>query len=253
MSLSAQERVFVAEYVKTGNAESSVRIAYDCSKKSVPAVSALAARVKNKKDVKEAVEIARRKIGDAALFSVEEVMREWMDIATADPNELTSYQRRCCRHCYGINHEYQWANQDEWAAAVASVVDTNATAKRGKHQGLPSSAGGFGYDFTKRPHPECIKCRGEGIGTTFMHDTTKLSKKARKLFAGVQETSHGIKILMRDQDAALVNFAKALGMFTEQLQITGAAGGPVATAALPMPTDPIEAAKLYQQIMKGSK
>ena len=46
-----------------------------------------------------------------------------------------------------------------------------------------------------------------------MPDTTKLSRKGLALFAGVEQTNHGLKIKMHDQLKALEMVGKYLGVF----------------------------------------
>jgi phage terminase small subunit len=251
--LNAAERRFVVFLIESNNATDAYRKSHNVANLNESTVSVRAASLRKKPHVKKAIEAARKKASQDAVFQVEDVLREWLDIATADPNELMSYQRRCCRHCYGVGHAYQWTDAAEYAAAVAKVIDENSNARQRDQKPLPEMAGGVGFDFTLRPHLECTNCRGEGHGMVFCHDTTMLSGKARKLYAGVQQTQHGIKILTRDQDAALVNFAKSLGMFTEKVELTGKDGKPIATTNIPLPADPIEAAKIYQAIIKGQQ
>lgn len=247
--LTASERAFVAAFVVNDNAAESYRSTHSVKNLTEIAVASRAYRVVKRQHVADAIEVARKKVGDTFLFDAKDVLMEWLDIATADPNELTSYQRRCCRHCYGKNHNYQWRDAEEYAGEIASVIDNNASKKGKNAKPLPDAAGGYGFNFALRPHPDCTHCRGEGIGTMFVHDTTKLSRKARKLFGGVQQTAQGLKIVMRDQDEALANYAKALGMFVDKMELTGKDGAPL---SVPLPTDPIEAAKIYQQLIKGN-
>lgn len=71
------------------------------------------------------------------------------------------------------------------------------------------------------PNPECGKCGGYGKGHVVLTDTRKLSPSAAKLYAGVQLGRDGIKVNMRDQDGALVNIARHLGMFKDSLELKG--------------------------------
>lgn len=73
----------------------------------------------------------------------------------------------------------------------------------------------------KDPNPVCGKCGGHGKGHVVPTDTRKLSPGAAKLYAGVQLGREGIKVNMRDQDAALVNIARHLGMFKDSLELKG--------------------------------
>lgn len=78
-------------------------------------------------------------------------------------------------------------------------------------------------------------------------DTDKLSPQARLLYAGAEQTKTGIKVNMRNQDAALLNIAKALGMFTEKLQVTN-----IDAELPPLPDDPVEAMRVYARFVKGA-
>lgn len=61
------------------------------------------------------------------------------------------------------------------------------------------------------------------------HDTRHLKGAARKLYAGVKTTQHGIEIKTRDQDAALNSVARHLGMFNDKLTLKGDAENPLLT------------------------
>lgn len=173
----------------------------------------------------------RNLAAQAAVVEMADVMREWFDIARADPNELISYRRVCCRHCYGRGNLYQWKNEQEFADALADAMDHNAFRKFKKQQEreLPTKKGGLDFDHTKPPAVNCPVCKGEGVGEVFVADTTKLSGPAAKLYAGVKVGKNGqIEILMRDQDAALANLAKAMGMFVgKEPPKEGESGNPV--------------------------
>lgn len=248
--LTKRQRGFVTDFLVSGNAKESYRRNYDCTKMKDASVATAASVCLKGAKVAAAIEFLKKDTLEKLEMTVHDVMQHWVDIATADPNELVSYQRRCCRHCWGRGHQYQWADRGEFAYALAGAMDANANRKRNQAvRELPSDAGGYGFNFTMRPHPECPKCRGEGVGDTYVHDTTKLSRQARRLYAGVKQTPNGIQVLMNSQTDALANIAKAMGMFTDKLQLTGVNNGPIMHAELP--TDPVEAAKIYQQLMKG--
>ena len=76
------------------------------------------------------------------------VLKMWWDIATADVNELTEYRRLCCRHCWGFGFNYQWRDAIEFEDAV-----TEARAKKKK---IPNGNGGYGYDNSLDPNPDCL-------------------------------------------------------------------------------------------------
>lgn len=141
------------------------------------------------------------------------VLQRWWAIATADPNELVYHRRVCCRHCFGMDHEYQWADPAEYDRACKDAIVGE--------QPVPSDYGGYGFDSTIRPHPKCPKCHGEGFGQVKAMDTRDLNPQARILYAGVKPTQAGIEIKMQDQGKALENVARHLGMFNDSLLLKG--------------------------------
>lgn len=144
--------------------------------------------------------------------------------ATADVNELTEYRRLCCRHCWGFGFNYQWRDAIEFGDAV-----TEARAKKKK---IPNDNGGYGYDNSLDPNPDCPRCNGFGIGRVHFHDTRDLTGSARRLFAGVKEGKFGVEVITRNQDDALKMVAQHLGMVKNKTEITGADGGPIQSTGI---------------------
>lgn len=105
-------------------------------------------------------------------------------IVEADPTELVEYRRGACRYCHGKDHLYHF---------------TPAEYRLHLKKAGAEDEGGPGYNRTVAPHPECPECFGEGVGYTYIKDTRTLSAGARKLFAGVEQTSNGARVKVRDQ------------------------------------------------------
>ena len=103
-----------------------------------------------------------------------------------------------------------------------------------------------------KPVMDCHHCLGDGITDVLIPDTATLTPAARKLYAGVKQTKEGIEVKMRDQDGALLNIARHLGMMIERKEVSGPGGGPVQTVGI-QTMDPMEAAKAYQDIMAGKR
>lgn len=147
------------------------------------------------------------------------VLKMWWDIATADPAELTEYRRLCCRHCWGFGFNYQWRDSIEFEDAVSEAMR--------KSQRPPNDRGGYGYDSTLDPNPDCPRCNGTGIGRPHFHDTRDLRGASRRLFAGIKEGKFGTEVITRNQDDALKMVAQHLGMLKNRTELTGADGGPI--------------------------
>ncbi|VFS74504.1 Terminase small subunit [Kluyvera cryocrescens] len=122
----------------------------------------------------------------------DEVLKWWWDIATADATQLTEHHRGCCRYCWGLGHNYQWRDAVEFGEE-----SENAARKEGAR--LPQDTGGYGYDGTVDPNPDCPRCNGVGIGRSVFHDTRDLTGAERRLFAGIKEGKSGLEVITRNQ------------------------------------------------------
>ncbi|MEY0254341.1 terminase small subunit [Morganella morganii] len=167
------------------------------------------------------------------------VLKMWWDIATADVRELTEYQRLCCRHCWGFGFNYQWRDSIEFEDAVI-----DATEKKRK---APNDRGGYGYDSTLDPNPDCPRCNGAGIGRPHFHDTRDLRGASRRLFAGIKEGKFGTEVITRNQDDALKMVAQHLGMVRNRTELTGKDGEPIKAEVANLSSQ--EAADLYKKLM----
>jgi len=218
--LTPKQEMFIKEYLIDLNAtQAAIRAGY---KENTAA--AIGAENLIKPKIKAEVDKAMLKRSDRTEIKADDVLRYWHDIATADPNEIIHLRRVCCRHCYGKDHQYQWRDEEEWMQAVEMA---KKNAKEGEPPHIPSDAGGYGFNPLLRPHAQCPYCWGEGHMEIHAEDTRCLSPKAKLLYAGVKQTAAGIEIKMRDQDKAMENVARHLGMFVEKKEVTGLNGGPI--------------------------
>jgi phage terminase small subunit len=153
------------------------------------------------------------------------VLEHWMDVAYADPNELMQIRRLNCRFCHGIDHQYQWIDEEEYERACESArSEAESKSKESGEEvfpGMPSDTGGYGFNKLVDPNKNCPKCLGEGKVDLHIADTRKISMQARRLFAGVKQTQSGVEIKFRDQDKAMENIARHLGMFKDEVKHTG--------------------------------
>lgn len=218
--MTPMEFRFVEAICRQADAPNGTQAAIEAGYAEVGAASQASYLLK-KPNIRAAIEEQRENIRVRSEITVEAVLRRWWEIANADPNEITQVRRVGCRHCHGVAFAYQWT-EAEYMEAVSHAI------AKGKE--VPDGMGGFGYDRKAPPHKDCPEC--SGIGQEVMHvaDTRHLKGSARKLYAGVQKTKDGIKVLMRDQDAALANVSRYLGMTIDRKEISGPGGAPVALA-----------------------
>jgi phage terminase small subunit len=218
-----KQNAFVREYVKDWNAtQAAIRAGYSEATAGVIGHENL-----NKPHIRTAIERRLAQIAAIAEVDAALVVRELLDVATADVRELVSVYRDCCRYCYGIEHRRQWT-QGEYAAALDEALRDEKSP--------PSFEGGLGYLATREPHSDCPECFGRGIESVIVTDTRKLTGKTAKLYAGAQQTKDGVKALGRDQNAALMALGRYLGLFTERTEVSGPGGGPMALTSVPLNT-----------------
>jgi phage terminase small subunit len=170
--------------------------------------------------IQAAIKKREEELASAAGINPQWVLDQWRKIAEADPNEISQIRRVNCRCCYGISHKPQWTER-EYESALNASLDSNGKIP------FPELAGGLGFNKIREPNPECPECRGEGEENVLLTDSRKLSGAARRLYAGVKVTQHGIEIKMRDQDAAIANISKYLGMLIDRKEIAGPGGSPI--------------------------
>lgn len=205
---------FVDEYVIDGNAtQAAIRAGY--SEKSAYAQGH---ELLKHREVITAIEQKKAELAQIAQVNALWVLKQWVEIATANPNDLVKHIRTCCRFCWGIAHQYQWTE-----AGYLAEVNRCLRLKLEPPDGM----GGFGFQINREPHSECPECGGRGLEQTVVADTRYLTGPAARLYGGVQRTKDGIKVIMRDQDGALLNIAKYLGMLVEKKELSGPGGGPL--------------------------
>lgn len=229
--MTPKQQRFVHEYCVDFNAtQAAARAGY-----SEDTAGSQGGRLLQNVEIKAAIDERLADLAAAAAVTPENIFRRWLELANADPADLMQVRRNNCRHCWGVGHAYQWT-EAEYTAAVNRAVNAGMQ--------VPDGMGGFDFDPEREPNPECSECGGVGVESVFVADTRKLKPAARKLFAGVQKTKDGIKVLCRDQDAAIANLARCLGMFKDNTNLTGSVefkpltdfyGGASAPAPQPAP------------------
>ncbi len=67
----------------------------------------------------------------------------------------------------------------------------------------------------------------------------------------ISEGREGLKVKLHDKKGALVDIGRHLGMFKDKVELTGKDGGPIQSISS-VTTDPIEAARIYQEMITGA-
>lgn len=162
--------------------------------------------------IRERIVAIQSELNQNGVMDVMDVLQRWVAIATADVDELIGLRVGACRYCHGADGLYQW-RQTEYIEALERAQKQLNAGLQGVE--LPEIRGGFGYDATREPNPECTQCDGEGVERIVARDTSKLSPSAQLLYNGVKQTRNGIEIVVADRGKALEAVTRMLGGFKD--------------------------------------
>jgi phage terminase small subunit len=237
--LSHKQRAFVREYCKDFNGtQAAIRAGY-----SPTSAGESASELLKLSKVDSAIYHRLSRLADAADVSAALVISELYQLATADPRELMSVEIDCCRHCYGIEHKYQYTPA-EYERAVAAAVRVGAPS--------PELAGGIGYDPRRPPVESCTECFGRGVERVVVTPSRKLSRGAARLLASVKQTKDGsIELKTHDQLAALQLLGRTVGAFVDKSELSGPGGGPIGLQ--PVAPQALTNAQLEELLLKNGR
>lgn len=217
--LNPSHQRFAQEYIKDLDATKAYQRTYpDCL-----TTSAGANGYKLLKNAQIRGEIQRLMDERAAVTGItaDRVLLRLWEQATFDPRQLVEVIVGCCRHCWGLYHQYQYTEAEFERAQHKHVQEEAKRRKAEKDDYVPKAMpekGGTGFDAKREPNPECPECHGDGHPRTILKDTRRLTDAQSAMFAGVKHDSNGnVQVLIRDQHPALLAVAKHLGMLNDKL------------------------------------
>jgi len=143
------------------------------------------------------------------------VLAKLKAIASADHRKFSQTRIGCCRHCYGIDHEYQWTKGE--------FSKEQSDALRDDKPG-PQFLGGLGYDKKLPPVEDCPNCAGEGITRVVMFDTRSLDDDTAVAYLGTKKTKDGLEQMKADKVKALEMIGRHLGMWNDKMALTNPDG-----------------------------
>lgn len=241
-ALTAREEAFACEWVATGGSQiAAYRKAYE--PRATTRDSTLygeASRVARRPQVAERIRALRDAAAAHSIIRAADLIEDWLAQARADPRELVRLERNNCTRCRGIGHAVQWVDETEWLAACVYAHDNDKP--------LPSADGGFGYNPLAEPVEGCPGCHGRGVLTEYIEDSRNLSPEAAKLYAGVEQTTMGIKVKMHDPNKARENLARMMGYFKDGVPQTPPK---MPDAPIPEGMSAEDAAKAYQRLLRA--
>jgi phage terminase small subunit len=191
---------FIRHYLLHQNAAQAYR---EAGFKDGPGTRQSAHRLLTSAYIQSRLAEERQKLLDALDVKIEDLLRRFRDIAFADIAEIVGCHYGACRYCHGIDHAFQWRTRAEYLRSGEN--------KGALYRGLLESEGGFGFDASRLPHPDCPMCDGRGILHVHLKDTRLLTNSERAVIAGVEQTARGVCYRFHDRLAALKELAKRLG------------------------------------------
>ncbi|EJY1761621.1 MULTISPECIES: terminase small subunit [Klebsiella] len=198
--LTVQQRLFVAEYLKDNNAtQAAIRAGY--SKKTAYSIGQ---RLLKKVEIAQAIAQQQKASIERTLGSADEVLEKMWRLATFDANQISQHRRGCCRHCWGFGHQYQWRDAVEYEEKRLEALE--------RKRREPVDVGGYGYNHTLDPNPDCPRCNGEGVSRVVLQDSTKLDDAAALAYSGVKVGKAGIEITSISRERMFEAVAKRLGL-----------------------------------------
>lgn len=244
---------FVEHYCRHRNGVQAYKHAYDAANMNYATISSEAHRLLRDERVAAALKERQRVATEVAGADVGWLLGRLLDIATADPRELIGLKVGCCRYCYGEGFQYQWREREyleKLAEAERLQAEERNCGRSANAIAFPDPAGGFGFNATFPPRPDCPECHGEGLERFVPRDTDTLSDQAVLLYGGVKVKRDGYEIIIADQAKALEMAGRVMGAFNDKLKLSGAIGHMVAIADI-RKVDPQEAARAYREFVSG--
>lgn len=221
LTLTPKQEAFCIAYLETGNATEAYRKTYSVKTKNEASNHRTAKELIDNPKIASRIAELRKPAIEAAQVSAEATLREAWAIMTADPREFVDYRVGCCRHCWGKDFRYQrTAGEFERYEADYTARCEKAIADGAPVPGEFDPQGGIGYDKRLDPNPECPECFGEGVGRTVFKDTSKVSKAAASLFAGIKETKDGLEVKLHSKDSAMDKMFRHMGLYNDKIELT---------------------------------
>ncbi len=209
---TARQLAFANLWAQHGNKQAAYIAAYNARPDTAPnIITRCAQKIASLQRVQRVYDECVQLHALETVVDIREALRWQFDIATADPNEVCYTVHRACRHCYGVEHKYQWKNQDEFINACVEAMDAKLTP--------PTDEGGYGFTRALEPAHDCPECLGNGSLEIVVNDTTKLQGKARKLFKGLEYKNGEWVPAMHDQQKAWEFVVRMLGGFNDKLNL----------------------------------
>ncbi|PHZ53069.1 hypothetical protein CK478_02385 [Enterobacter hormaechei] len=208
--LTAQQRLFVAEYLKDGNAtQAAIRAGY--SKKSAEQIGY---QLLQKTSVAQAIAQQQKASIARTLGGADEVLAQMWQLATFDANQLSQYRRGACRYCWGFGHQYQWRDMVEFEEKRLEALERKSRE--------PADVGGYSYDHNREPNPACPRCNGDGNDIKQAND--ELEQQAKDIAKNAQDVGK-VQTSVNELSSTVGNVSSSLSQLEQTVATADTALG----------------------------
>jgi hypothetical protein len=161
-------------------------------------------------------------------------------IYDARPTELCGVWRVACRHCHGLNGQFQYTKaemyyieqahsygEQEWPTACITkefgyemFSHAHSAYVAGKNGVEIDIKGGDGYSRNLPINKDCVQCDGRGVPFVWIADTRKISAGAKQLFKGVKCNGDKIELVTIDKTHVLDILARDTKVGVERRELS---------------------------------
>jgi len=230
--LTPRERRFVDGYVLHLD---RFKAAKDAGYRRATAADDLLREPRIRAAVRERTEV----VSELAGITAADLRRELKVINDADVTELSGVHRVPCRHCHGMNSQYQYTDPELYYVEQACSygeqgwpfscvtnefgpeLHSHARAAwiSGKEGRSINLKGGGGYSRNNEVNQDCPQCHGQGVPMAYVCDTRHVSEGGRKILKGLRIGSDRIELLTIDRNHVRDILARDLRVGVERKEL----------------------------------
>lgn len=217
--LSPEHQRFAQEYIVDLNGTKAYQRAYPGV--SIDSAHSNAHRLMANEGIRHEIQRLLDERATVTGVTADRVLLKLWDMATADPRELCEVRIGCCRHCWGMYHQYQYTEAELERAEHDHIQAESKRRKAEKEDFVAKpfhAKGGGGFDRNRQPNADCPECGGDGEARHIIKDTRNLSAGAARLFGGIKIDKQGnVTVVLRDPTVALLKVGEHLGLWSGKL------------------------------------
>lgn len=212
--LTMRQQLFVDEYLVDFNAyRAALRAGYTPASADTHACELLKHPL-----LKPHIDAGKADMRERTRPTRDRVLADIEIAANADINDIAQFRRHCCRHCWGIDHLYQYTPAEYEKSQELHEIRRFQILHDSKYDiGAFKAHSGDWYKKNREPNEECPECHGEGKSEVFFNDTRHLSRAGIIMYAGAEVGKDGIKVKSESKKSYIEMLAKHHKIFEDKV------------------------------------